>query len=1422
MWGLLVVLALAFGGDALAQEGSPNSGDSPQPIPQAGAQVWSTRQLPDGFTVWRKNIGSACISADHNYTLDVPEDPAQMSDIQYTMSNFDVDYQGACSMGGGGEVDVMYWNDERLGILTGANDSYSINAWPLEQSQVISGSNRIRIDTDATETGCWCVGVEWVEVKARLKFEVFDVTPTRNEIHRDFRSGKVNITAQFSRPHDFASATADAFFVEYRDQNGAWQRVAGDVGTVVPAAQNRIRFTPDADLKGGVRYRVTVRGGASGVKSATGVELERDTVWYFTTVPDLEKVDAFDSGSGSACGPSVSPCPGLELAIFQSVRNGTILVRKPSLARVYLRWQKHPDVLPADQVTHMFVDVYFAPNDGSFSRSLRGQWVERQDQYSPADQAAARHTVQLDFTPPTAESDYFVQITPQPQKNAVPVVFEHRLAVDVIDPAQYQAKILKFDHYFFKDGDYANGVPAADQSGYLNTWLGGNKLTTRQFPVLGTFMLNKGEISIGYQVLNSTNSTCGGASRDVWCPYPRGGKIRPEHMCIIDHMNVLRGGDEFLVASVSPSACPGPRGMHHAQAHVILNFQGALDSITHELGHEYTLPDTGPTDSFPEDVEGFDIRENINYSYAENQPNVVPLMRSGGGAPSGFWRWITRTDYEQVTDVLYPLPPPPRSQTARSSTAVRSLNDGTFYIVSALVDRPAKSADLIAAFHQAVANDPLGTSGPCEFQLLDSSGGVLVRSFVDPAASIEDPGTSEGLRTAAQNDGPRLVSASFPWNNDAVTLRLLCDGEVLLTHQRTFNAPQVDFVDVADGATLSGTRTIAWTGSDADPDILSYQLQINSRDGRGWRPLSLWTNQTSATVDTSLLPSGTDHLLQIVISDGFNLHFATRTVRVANPPRLTGTLPADGAKSVPTHGLIEAIFVSQMEKDSLKDGGFRLQDDSRQAIPGKVDYDWETRTASFQPDAPLAPGRTYTAHLAATVQDTNGNLLGSPQSWQFTTAADGAPASVAATLPASGEADVPTDTTLWAIFSEALDPATVSGGSAELLDSAGAPVPVAVSYRAEERAIVLAPQAPLSPHSDYRARILAGVADAAGNPLGHPIEWHFRTGEGPAPGLRVVQISDALADPNNSGLYRELALSVYVAVPTAGTYNLNGRLLDRDGKLVVWATSGDVALAAGVQRLVLPFDSSVIRGHGLDGPFTLDALHFYDKSAPQTNFLFLRDVYRTRAYPVDQLFSVISLQRLPDQLLEVNTSRENAFNLRQLTSHFTRPVSDVTYSVFVSSHPAVTVSIDPDTNVDIAVEPDTEAVSDVRIEAKDPDGFTVRASFQVRVERAKAARLLPSFQPSQPPDSSQSIRVAVQDQWGRAFLTPVAVQAETTAGTVAPAKVQSSDGVATFTLQAGSAPAQADVAFSAGDATQLIRVRLGVWQLFLPSLVRSP
>ncbi len=102
---------------------------------------------------------------------------------------------------------------------------------------------------------------------------------------------------------------------------------------------------------------------------------------------------------------------------------------------------------------------------------------------------------------------------------------------------------------------------------------------------------------------------------------------------------------------------------------------------------------------------------------------------------------------------------------------------------------------------------------------------------------------------------------------------------------------------------------------------------------------------------------------------------------------------------------------------------------------------------------------------------------------------DAEPPTVVAAVPAPDADAVPVDATIMAVFSEALDAATVTAGSVVL--SPG--VTAAVSYDPDTFTATLAPTGPLNHGVTYEARITTAVTDLDGNPLAGDYIWTFTT-----------------------------------------------------------------------------------------------------------------------------------------------------------------------------------------------------------------------------------------------------------------------------------------------------------------------------------------
>ncbi|MFP5415901.1 MAG: DUF4082 domain-containing protein [Actinomycetes bacterium] len=109
---------------------------------------------------------------------------------------------------------------------------------------------------------------------------------------------------------------------------------------------------------------------------------------------------------------------------------------------------------------------------------------------------------------------------------------------------------------------------------------------------------------------------------------------------------------------------------------------------------------------------------------------------------------------------------------------------------------------------------------------------------------------------------------------------------------------------------------------------------------------------------------------------------------------------------------------------------------------------------------------------------------------------------VTAVDPADAATGISQSASASATFSEALDPATVSGETVSLRGPNDTIVPATVTYDAAARTVRLTPSASLAPGTQYRAAVRGGAAapsvrDAAGNPLAADHVWSFSTAVGP-------------------------------------------------------------------------------------------------------------------------------------------------------------------------------------------------------------------------------------------------------------------------------------------------------------------------------------
>jgi len=220
-------------------------------------------------------------------------------------------------------------------------------------------------------------------------------------------------------------------------------------------------------------------------------------------------------------------------------------------------------------------------------------------------------------------------------------------------------------------------------------------------------------------------------------------------------------------------------------------------------------------------------------------------------------------------------------------------------------------------------------------------------------------------------------------------------------------------------------------------------------------------------------------------------------------PTVSSTNPIDTTLAVATNRDITAIFSEAMAPASCTTSTFTLKQGVT-AVPGAVTC--IDRTATFDPTSNLTVSTEYTATITTGVTDLAGNALAVNKTWTFTTgtSTDATAPTVSSTVPTGAATGIAVNANIAATFSEAMDPATITGTTFTLEETvAGTPVPGTVTSLGS--VATFNPTSNLAASTGYTATITTGVEDLAGNALTGVITWTFTTGTtaaaGPAPVL---------------------------------------------------------------------------------------------------------------------------------------------------------------------------------------------------------------------------------------------------------------------------------------------------------------------------------
>lgn len=304
--------------------------------------------------------------------------------------------------------------------------------------------------------------------------------PPRNEKNLPWSAPGIRLN--FNRPIDPASVVSGAVSLETGLADGRGGAVMAPVAARPRlAGVDAVIVTPREPLRDGVRYRVSVRGGAQGFRGTEGAKLPVDHVWGFETMVDLDDNDPVNAGLAE----HINRVEGVESDTIQVATNAKLVRDKPAVIRVYGKWRGDPQIAPAWQVTafpaHVRARPGFRAEAPLLTPERKNVQIRRPDDYTPRERRKAENSINLYGWRPEFKEVRSVrtEIEPVRRCDQSPRVFDGNEDVEW-DPLE---RDLKIGYVFARVGPWYDAVPGEMLSEGARAAAGAERYMEQVFPV---------------------------------------------------------------------------------------------------------------------------------------------------------------------------------------------------------------------------------------------------------------------------------------------------------------------------------------------------------------------------------------------------------------------------------------------------------------------------------------------------------------------------------------------------------------------------------------------------------------------------------------------------------------------------------------------------------------------------------------------------------------------------------------------------------------------------------------------------------------------------------------------------------------------------------------------------------------------------